>query len=93
MLSKGYNNELLPAAVILIADTSLTPGPVTMPGMADGSLTPSSGMDTPLMTRGLQQLRQKIEEELGKQPRSGGATNSISPGLARLRNTPGGLEY
>lgn len=45
------------------------------------------GVGTPLKTRGLDQLRQRIEEELGKQPQLLSA--NTSPGLARLRNTPG----
>ncbi|XP_070212914.1 uncharacterized protein [Littorina saxatilis] len=66
-----------------------TPVRVPLPGMTDGSLLLSTGMETPLRTRGLQHLRQRIEEELGRQPGSGVLVDNTSPGLARLRNTPG----
>jgi hypothetical protein len=45
--------------------------------------------DTPLETRGLQQLRQKIEQELGKETSTLEGSQNVSPGLVRLRNTPG----
>ena len=79
--------------IILFAGPRSTPGRVPLPGMMDGLLTPSAGMDTPMRTRGLQHLRQRIEEELVKHPGSCVASDNTSPGLARLRNTPGGLDH
>ncbi|XP_076443525.1 uncharacterized protein LOC143282010 isoform X2 [Babylonia areolata] len=72
-------------------DYSRSPSRVLMAGLTEASEVPlvEEGLgETPLKTRGLEQLRQKIEEELGKGPPSGGA-DSASPGLTRLRNTPG----
>ncbi|KAL8567161.1 hypothetical protein ACOMHN_033063 [Nucella lapillus] len=66
--------------------SSLTaPSRVASPGLGESG---EGHQDTPLKTRGLDHLRQRIEEELGKGTMSD-TTDSASPGLTRLRNTPG----